>query len=282
MRLAILACLAAVGCRHAGSETLKVGTTGRHYEVFVPSDAQDLPLVIALHGGGSTARQMEKFSRFDEVAAREGFVVVYPDGIDHHWSDGRIPNGVDDVAFIGALIDEMATLHHIDRHRVYATGISNGGMMSYRLACDLPDRIAAIAPVAGNVPAVVPCTPGHPVSVLAINGTADPLVPYGGGQVVKTRGAVLAASASVAIFARADGCGDATSTEEPDTAPDDGSRTTRTQFACPGKLDVELLTLTGGGHTWPGGVQYLPKRFIGPVSRDFDATERIWSFFAAR
>ncbi len=289
MRSTTLACLALLtGCHDTtGSETLRVGSpgttgiAGRHYELFVPSDTPNLPLVIALHGGRGNAKQMEKFIRLDEVAAREGFVVVYPDGIGHQWNDGRqqISTGQDDVAFISALIDEMIAKHHVDPHRVYVTGISNGGMMSYRLACDLPDRIVAIAPVVGNVPSAVPCKPAHPISVLAINGTADPLVPYNGGQVAKTRGAVLAARDSVAIFAAADGCGAASSTDEPDTDPDDGSRTTRTQFACPGKRAVELLTLTGAGHTWPGRAQYLPKFVIGPVSRDFDATERIWEFF---
>ena len=282
MRLAMLACLALAGCHDtAGAETLKVGTTGRHYELFVPSDTPNLPLVIVLHGGRGNGKQTERFVRFDEVAAREQFVVAYPDGVGHQWNDGRaeIATGADDVAFIAALIDELAIVHHIDRHRVYVTGISNGGMMAYRLACDLADRIVAIAPVAGNVPAVPPCQPTGAISVLAINGTADPLVPYDGGQVMKTRGAVLAAQVSVAAFAARAGCTSPTTQDEPDVDPADGSRTRRTRYACPGTIGVELLTIVGGGHTWPGAAQYLPRALIGPVSRDFDATERIWQFF---
>jgi polyhydroxybutyrate depolymerase len=283
MRMLWLVMLAA--CHDpAGSETLVVGTAGtggRHYEQFVPSDTPNLPLVIALHGGRGNGRQMEKFSKLDEIAAREGFVVVYPDGVGHQWNDGRaeISTGQNDVAFISALIDEMIAKHHIDPKRVYVTGISNGGMMSYRLACDLADRIVAIAPVAGNIPAIPPCNPSRAVSVLAINGTMDPLVPYDGGQVLKTRGAVLGAPVSVARFAAADGCSAPVTTDEADVDASDGSTTRRTAYACPGKLGVELLSIIGGGHTWPGGSQYLPKAFIGTVSRDFDASERIWKFF---
>ena len=117
------------------------------------------------------------------------------------------------------------------------------------------------------------------MSVLAINGTADPLVPYDGGQVLKTRGAVLAAPVSVATFATVAGCTAPVTVDEPDVDPSDGATTRRTRYTCPGKLGVELLSIIGGGHTWPGGTQYLPKVLIGPVSRDFNASERIWQFF---
>jgi polyhydroxybutyrate depolymerase len=272
--------LALAACRPAGSSTLHVGSVTRHYEEFVPTDTPGMPLVIALHGRGSTGRQMERFTHLDDIAAREQFVVVYPDGIDHRWNDGRDNTGVDDVAFIAQLIDEMAARHAIDRSRVYVTGISNGGMMSYRLACDLSDRIAAIAPVAGDLP-TAPCTPSHPVSVLAINGTSDPLVPYEGGM-VGHRGTVLSSPASAQFFATRDGCRAADTADEPDVDRDDGVRSHDRRYRCPPRLAVELVTLDGGGHTWPGGPQYLPKVLIGPTSRDFDASERIWAFFADR
>jgi polyhydroxybutyrate depolymerase len=279
----VLPILFAIAACHdtAGAETLHVGNADRHYEVFVPSDRVGMPLVIALHGHGGTGRQMEKFIKLDEVAAREQFVVVYPDGVDHGWNDGReeIKNGADDVAYISSLIDEMAAQHQIDRKRVYVTGMSNGAMMSYRLACAIPDKIVAIAPVAGEVPAKPPCAPKHTISVLAINGTADRFVPYEGGQIIRDRGLVLSAPESTGMFAALDGCTGPGSNAEPDTDPGDGTHTTRIAYVCPGKLGVELLAVTGGGHTWPGAMQYLPKSIIGPVSRDFSATERIWQFF---
>lgn len=272
--LALCAVLAA--CRPAGSSTLQVGNRTRHYEVFVPSDTPNLPLVIALHGRGSTGKQMERFTHFDDVAAREQVVVVYPDAIDHHWNDSRLgtSDGVDDVAFIAALIDDMAARHHIDRHRVYVTGMSNGAMMSYTLGCTMADRIAAIAPVAGDLP-TAPCRPARPISVLAINGTDDPFVPYGGGTAGRG-GEVLSAPASTDAFAMIDGCA------APVSAREGTTQTIARSYACPGNLAVELLTIEHGGHTWPGGPQYLPKVVIGATSHDFDASERIWRFFASR
>ena len=303
MRLAIA--LGLIACHSASvaprdDGTLDVHGQRRHYELFVPTTGTGMPLVIALHGHFGTGKQMERFTRFDEVAAREQFVVAYPDGaemergglgptrgIDRGWNDGRseISNGADDVGFIAALIDELAANHGIDRGRVYVTGISNGAMMSYRLACDLGDKIVAIAPVAGNVPVtdVTACHPKAPISVLAINGDADPLVPYAGGQTAKVRGAVMSATASTQLFATADGCGPAQpAVDEPDKDPNDGARPRHIEYACSPPLAVELVTIVGGGHTWPGAAQYLPAAVIGPVDRDFDATERIWQFFVER
>jgi polyhydroxybutyrate depolymerase len=281
---ALVAAVSLLGaCRPQGASIIHVGTTERHYELFVPTDTPNLPLVIALHGAGGTGRQMQRFAGFDNIAAREQFLVAYPDGVDHHWNDGRgaVNTGVDDVAFIASLIDEIAGVHAIDRTRVYVTGASNGAMMTYRLGCDLADRIAGIAPVIGNLPATITCAPRAPLSVLAINGTDDPLVPYGGGEVARNRGTVLSAMLSTAAFARAAGCSGAQPTiNEPDIDRDDGSRTRRTRYSCPAPVEIELLTLEGAGHTWPGGPQYLPRFVIGGTSHDFDGGERIWEFFA--
>lgn len=282
---ALALALALVGCRPTGSTTLEVGGRARHFDVFAPPGGPGMPLVIVLHGNGGTGPQMRRFTHLDAIAAREQFVVVYPDAVGHHWNDGRpeLASGVDDVAFVASLIDEMARRYAIDRHRVYVTGISNGAIMSYRLACELGDRIAAIAPVAGDLPRVPPCTPPAPVSVLAINGTADPLVPYGGGEIGRGRGTVLSAAASTALFAHRAGCGPAYSeTALPDRDPDDGTRSElATYTACPPGVAVELVTVEHGGHTWPGGVQYLPRIAIGATARDFDGSELIWQFFAA-
>ncbi|HEY5952628.1 MAG TPA: PHB depolymerase family esterase [Kofleriaceae bacterium] len=261
--------------------------TARHHELFVPSDQPNLPLVIALHGNGGSGRQMERLTGFDQIAAREHFVVAYPDGIDHHWNDGRpeLDTGVDDVAYLAGLIDELVQQHSIDRSRIYVTGFSNGAMMSFRLACDLSDRIAAVAPVAGNLPSAIHCAPQAPLSVLIIDGTADPLVPYEGGVVGaklrKNRGTVLSSALSIEQFARTAQCGDPHTVDEPDLDPNDGTRARRTAYTCPAGLGVELVTVDGGGHTWAGGEQYAPAALIGPVSRDFSASERIWEFFAA-
>lgn len=268
-----------------GPHVVRVGAQARHYQLFVPPGAERAPrpLVIALHGHYGTGAQMERSTGFDRIAAREGFVVAYPDGLDRGWADGREPATVDDVAFIAALIDDIAAHHAIDRARVYVTGMSNGAMMAYTLACRLGDQIAAIAPVTGELAAnVAPtCAPRRPVAVLAINGQDDPLVPFAGGQVARRRGEVLSALASTATFARAAGCGDPAVTAEPDRV-DDGTHAVRYVYACAADAPaVELVAIAGMGHTWPGGDQYLPRAIIGRVSHQLDASEAIWAFFAA-
>ncbi|HEX7521757.1 MAG TPA: PHB depolymerase family esterase, partial [Acidimicrobiia bacterium] len=149
-----------------------------------------VPLLIQLHGGGGAGRGIDRLTRFHDLADHERFVVVAPSGVARNWNDGRIAprmraamEGVDDVGFIATLIDSIAARAPIDRRRVYAVGMSNGAMMAGRLACQLSERIAAIAQVAGTAAADAAqwCHPGRPVPVMQIHGTADPLVPYEGG-----------------------------------------------------------------------------------------------------
>jgi polyhydroxybutyrate depolymerase len=273
-------------CHHDAAVTLAGPLENRHYEVYVPPNLPPgRPLVVVLHGNGGDGHQMRRFAHFDDLAARDGFVVAYPDGIGRHWNDGRpeLATDVDDVEFLRALIEDLAVRYAVDRRRIYVTGMSNGAIMAYRLACEMSDRIAAIAPVAGELDEVPACASGPPISVLAINGTADPIVPFAGGVVGRNRGHVHAAGESVAVFARRAGCSIARASEDlPDNDPDDNTRSQRTRYTeCQVGLAVDLVTVENGGHTWPGAQQYLPKGLIGPVSRDFDASVLIWQFFVA-
>lgn len=266
--------------------TLRVAGVDRSYLVFSPSTQRadhPLPLVLVFHGAGATPRGMARHTGFSALAEREGFVVIYPAGIDRRWNDGRgygVPH--DDVAFIRALLDTVGHRLAIDPRRIYATGISNGAMFTYRLACDMPGVFAAIAPVAGAMPDTLAatCAHGAPVSLAAFQGTADRLIPYQGGGVVRRRGRVLSATASAGMWAETDGCtGDPTVTMEPDRAPSDGMRVKRTAYTgCKPGLDVELYTIEGGGHTWPGGPAAGPS--VGRVTLDIRATTTIWSFFS--
>jgi polyhydroxybutyrate depolymerase len=223
--------------------------------------------------------------------------VIYPDGIELNWNDGRMDEeardrahreNIDDVGFISDLIDLMLKEYNIDPLRVYVTGISNGAIMSYRLACELSQKITAIAPVDGNIPYLLvnECTPSRPVSVLAINNINDPLVPFYGGEIqgkikkVKL-GKVLSASESVGFWVKRDNCSIMPLvTDEPDRDPKDGTRVKSTRYinGIEGS-EVILYAVDGGGHTWPGGFQYLPAWIIGKTSRDIDANEVIWAFF---
>ena len=293
-----LGCSRRLGSRSAELDrTIVVDGRKRSFSLHVPAghSVGALPLVIVLHGGGGTARGMRQQTRgkLDELSDRDGFVVAYPDGVGKHWNDGRLPGEdeasrehVDDVAFLAAMIDAVGRELSIDPKRVFATGISNGGMMSYRLACDLSARIAAIAPVVASMSPVVVegCHPGRPVPVLAINGTSDPLVPWEGGQVhfgAKMLGEVLPVRKTVEHWARLDSChSPPVDRDLPDRDPSDGVRAHVHEWGgCAPGADVVLYELEGGGHTWPGGEQYLPSTVVGPVCRDFDASEVAWEFF---
>jgi polyhydroxybutyrate depolymerase len=279
------------------SSSILSGGLQRTYDVHISADydkSKPTPLVIVLHGGDGNGQGMIKLTGFNAVADRENFIVVYPDGFEKHWNDGRAvqrysaqAQNIDDVSFISALIDHLSDQYNIDANRVYATGISNGAFMSNRLGCQLSQKIAAIAPVAGNMPAnIAPtCAPTRPISVLIINGTDDPLVPWTGGYAhlgsIKL-GEILSVDNTVKLWVDNDKCPSSpTVAELPDKDPSDGTRvTTETYSGCADSTEVILFKVEGGGHTWPGGLQYLPEAIIGRTSRDFNASNVIWQFFS--
>ncbi|MDF1701655.1 MAG: PHB depolymerase family esterase [Planctomycetota bacterium] len=275
------------------------GGRKRTYRLITPSGhtkTKPAPLVLALHGGGGEAKQFDASTggQFRREADKRGWVVALPQGIAKGWNDGRPLDtlrarqrkGVDDVAFLSAVIDKVHASHGIDRSRVYATGISNGGFMSIRLGLELSDRIAAIAPVTAQLQKVhADKRPAQPVGLMVINGTSDPLVPYGGGHVTafgRKRGAIFSTNETIVRWRAFNGCQtDAQAQPLPDKAPRDGTTTTVTRYTpCRRGAEVVLVRVQGGGHAWPGGTQYLPQRLVGRASRDFEATPRIFDFFA--
>ena len=274
----------------------------RTFHIHIPSfydKSVQIPLVIALHGRGGNGWSMILLTRkgFNKLADKDGFIMLYPDGIDLNWNDGRMDEeandrahreNIDDVGFISALIDSMIRDYNINPNQVYVTGISNGAIMSYRLACELSHKITAIAPVDGNIPYMLfpDCLPSRSVSVLAINNLNDPLVPFDGGDIYGqfrrvNLGKVLSVNESVGFWVDWNMCSTIPAvTEEPDRDPKDGTRVTCKQYI--NNIDgteVILYVVDGGGHTWPGGFQYLPSWIIGKTCRDIDANEVIWSFF---
>ena len=253
---------------------------------YQPNPAHPLPLLIVLHGGSSDAHGMIKLTQegFNRLADEHRFMVVYPNGIGRQWNDGRFMmrrgRDIDDVSFLSELIDSLAPVYAVDKRRVYVTGMSNGGHMAYRLACDLSDKIAGIAPVAALMPTEL--MPTRPVPVLFIAGTDDPLIPYKGGAVqvgMLQRGTVRSAMETLRVWAEANRCGGEPSTELLDDAdPTDRMSVQRTMYRdC--AASVVMYTVIGGGHTWPGGKQYLGEQMIGKTSRDIDACQVIWEFF---
>ena len=283
------------GARPAPSTPVEitVGGLNRSYEIHVPrspAPGRGYPVLIALHGGGGQAESMIRLTKLHDLADARGFIVVSPNGIDKHWNDGRttVKRKVDDVGFIAAMLDAVERDYRVDRGRIYATGISNGAIMSNRLACDLSDRIAGIAPVAGTLATdyASACHPANPVAVLQISGDSDPIMPYAGGAVADfggrgEGGLVQSAPQSSAFWARLDGCGRAAATVEfPTVRPGDSTRIAVLRYRdCPAGARVELWTVKGGGHTWPGGAQYLPAVFIGRASQQVNASAAIADFF---
>jgi polyhydroxybutyrate depolymerase len=269
--------------------TLEVEGGLRSYRLHVPTGhdpSVPLALVVALHGGGGNGANLEAHVGLDAIADREGFLVVYPDGSGRlgdlllTWNSGNccgfaLDQQADDVAFLRALVSHLSQRFAIDPARVYATGMSNGGMMSYRLACEASDLFAAVAPVAGALN--VDCEPSEPLSVLAIHGTADRHVLFEGGAPVVSVDSHERVDRSVhyamAFWAARDGCALGPTTEHGGTVnhevyPD-----------CDTGLAVELLAVEGGGHAWPGGESF--SRLRDEPSQALDASEAIWAFFEA-
>jgi polyhydroxybutyrate depolymerase len=268
------------------SRSLQLGSLQRTYLLHIPVSLDphtSTPLLLVFHGAGGRGAGFAQHTGFSSLADAKRFIVVYPDGIRRRWNDGRSAGpSQDDVGFVRALLDTLKAEFAIDTRRIYATGISNGAMFSYRLACDLPGVFAAIAPVAGALPAELAprCTQAEPLAIVAFQGTADRFVPIGGGAVAGRRGRVLSAEETMAFWAGVDGCSLAAVTEvEPDRDPGDGTRVRRSEYpGCSHGKELVLYTVEGGGHTWPGGPS-VARLVVGRVSRDIDATATIWEFF---
>lgn len=259
-----------------------------------------MPLVIALHGGGGTGKRMEKLTQegFNRLAGREGFIVVYPDGLEKHWNDGRTvkeagwrahKENIDDVGFISALIEHLVKEKNADPKKVYITGVSNGALMASKLACEKAERIAAVALVAGTIAeAFAPhCSPSRPIPILMMHGTKDPFVLWEGGEIAENLprgrrfGRTQSVPETVKFWAKHNECSlSPIITQETDKDPKDGTRVRKEAYSnCKNNAEVILYAIENGGHTWPSGHKYLPDRIVGKTSKDIDANEIIWDFF---
>jgi polyhydroxybutyrate depolymerase len=255
----------------------------RTYLLYVPETydaATATPLVICLHGFAQWPAHQMEMTGWNELADQFGFIVVYPAGTGFplRWNaGGELGTANDplfDVIFLSDLIDSLQNEYNIDEARIYANGLSNGAGMSHMLACKLSDRIAAVGTVAGaySLP-WSECTPSRPVPVIAFHGTADPIVPYGGGRSRSPDLPLPAVEDWAATWAERNGCGDA-----PLELPSSGEVSAIRYTDCNKGADVVLYTVQGGGHTWPGGAP-LPEWLAGHTTSDIDATEEMWEFF---
>lgn len=279
--------------------SLTVGGHARTYLLHVPKKiASPAPLVLVFHGGSDTPENMERISGFSELADERGFLVVYPAALEGNWADGRgtaasEQHGIDDVAFTRAIVGDIRKHYPVDPKRIFATGPSNGGIFSNRLGCEAADLFAAIGPVIGTIASnlVTRCHPAQPISVIGIQGVADPLMPFDGGDEggqhhLGRGGRIEGSRATQALWAKADRCTSGPSvTELPQTASDGTHVTRRSWTGCASGTSVVWYEIGGGGHRWPPRQAQRPmaervaQRAFGVSSQNIDATRELWRFF---
>ncbi|HEX2666860.1 MAG TPA: PHB depolymerase family esterase [Gammaproteobacteria bacterium] len=265
----------------------------RSYLLHLPDPLPNtaMPVVVVLHGGGGNSESIAQQTRFDAMADKNGFIVVYPNGTDQvrplmnmlgkpgllTWNAGGCcgyarDQNVDDVGFIRAVVMEVVKDNGADPKRIYATGISNGGMMAYRLACEASDLFAAVAPVAA-VQEAKDCKPAHPVSVFHIHGGNDENVPLAGGVGKKAleKESRPPVQDSLDFWVKQDGCTVTVRSQEPGVDMVNYG-------ACEEGTDVQFFLVRDGGHSWPGGARVA--EFLDAPSPALNATEAIWDFFS--
>ena len=279
----------------------------RQYRIHVPKtydSATATPMVVCLHGGGGNCHYASLMG-LTPVANRHNFIAVYPNAVDRHWNDGRDTKpfaehdrDIDDADFLKTVVSRVREKYNIDSEQIFVMGPSNGGFMSQRLAMEQSETFSAAAILIATMGEAIKddFQPEHPVSILYMNGTEDPLVPYEGGPLtldlfprlramsgkpVSSRGICIPTDEAVSLWLERNKIDSEPETIElKDKDPDDGSVIQRSLWT-DGELGtaVALYKVVGGGHTIPGTHYLIPEKFVGPVNQDIDAFETIWQFF---
>ncbi|NOT42853.1 MAG: hypothetical protein HOP13_20425 [Alphaproteobacteria bacterium] len=270
---------------------LAVDGSARTYTLIAPDKASEpLPLLIVYHGGGQTAERARRYTRFDEWAGRENYAVVYPQGKNNQWNDGRVSDDIsdrnaNDIEFTREIVEQLVAEGVADRGRVFLTGASNGGMMAMRAACEMGNAIAGIAPVVANLPVDWECR-AKAMPVLFIHGTDDEFMPYEGGEVAKGKtrrnlGTVRSADETISVFQRMNGCSGVKEMKTLDEVGRDKTAAVITDYDCK-SAPLRQIEIQGGGHTWPGArTGVLADWLLGNTSEEVNATAEIWNFFRA-
>jgi poly(3-hydroxybutyrate) depolymerase len=331
-------------------EKVTVNEVDRTYTVRLPrgyDHERKYPVVILLHGMNQDTDDMERLTRFDELADKDSIIAVYPSALHGRWNvgvhpeeqrmamgpgggrrhgggypgggypgggypgggypgggggyprgGGGYPGGgqpggqrreenrpapADDLEFLNQMLDQIALKFSVDTTRIYATGLSEGGLMAMKVGCSMSDRIAAIAPVGAAMPKTMICLPSRPMPVVMINGTSDPVVPFRGGTEHNLDVKVVSVEDSAKAWAKLDRCAEKPSqTKLP--AREKGGMETKvdTYDGCQQGAQVVSYSVKGGGNTWPGGEQYEVEKQIGKTSQDLNANETIWNFLVTK
>lgn len=322
-------------------EKVTIDDVDRNYLVRLPRgyDAkQKYPVVILLHGLNQDTDDMERLTRFAELADKDGIIAVYPSALHGRWNvgvhapqpqqymgrpgggrgghrggggypggggggypgggGGGYPGGgqsggrdhdqarqeqPDDIDFFNLMLDQMALKFSVDQSRIYATGLSEGGLMAMKAGCSMADRIAAIAPVAAAMPKTMICLPSRPLPVVMINGTSDPVVPYGGGTEHNLRVPVISVEDSAKAWAKMAHCSEKpTQSKLPSHEKGDMEVKVETYDGCQQGAQIVSYSVKGAGNTWPGGEQYEVEKEVGKTSPDPNANETIWGFLSTK
>jgi len=291
----LLACMLAAPAARADEErTLMMGSVEqRNYRIHLPPNPANAgPVVIALHGMLQSADGMDSYLGLNLVADRENFTVVYPYGLGNSWKDGRnpalrmtfwAPPG-DDVEFLSKLVATLVEQRIADPGRIYLVGLSNGGYMTYRMACERPDLFAAYATLSATVPTSyrTSCRPSRAVPVLMINGTADMIVPFYGNALPGFM-SLYPVMGTAKLFAELDGCANAAESAVPSREANGTSVTLIYWSNCRDRSAVVLFRVNNGGHQSPsigaGRETPIAARMLGLRNHDIDAAEEVWAFF---
>lgn len=279
------------GAKPPTRQEISIAGVKRSFYIYIPETARlPAPTVFVFHGGGGKAESVDySVGGIAKLADEEGFIVVNPAGVDKHWNDGRKIEGQgqeDDVAFIREVIDGLVVGKQADPARIYACGISNGGFFSQYLAQQLKGKIAAVASIAASVSDSMAASEVSCEPIMFVLGTKDPLVPFNGGRIggkllKADRGAVLPFADSINFWCKANGATKLTVDQRlPNIVSSDHCQVEVRRYGNEGNsAEVLVYKIVGGGHTWPQGLQYLPKAMVGIVCRDFNCNEAIWNFF---
>jgi polyhydroxybutyrate depolymerase len=271
----------------AGHVTIESGGA-RRTAVIVERERLKLgrrPVIVVLHGGSGSGARVRRNLGLEDAIRSHNVTLVYPDAIDGHWGDTK-ETAQRDIDFLRTLIDQLIGNGTADRRKIFIVGSSTGGMLALRIACDRAGQAyAGVATIIANLPADIAesCQPPKPIPLMVINGTANPIMPYAGGKTTlgDSKIEVVSTDATLAAFAKADGCGDGRTTLAlPDKDPRDGTRSYLDKLnGC--KAPIELIRIEGGGHTIPGRFSAGTTRGqpVGAHTHDFDAAHVIWDFF---
>ncbi len=272
--------------------SINVKGVERTFHFFAPENAKNekRPLLIFLHGGGGSGKRFFKLdnARGISLAQENGFIAVYPDGLKRRWNDGRAVefSQSDDISFLDSLIDHFIKNFKADEKSIFIAGISNGGFMAYSYAFERPGKIRGLAAVASGLQKklIEEKKKTAPLNTLVISGNEDPLIPFEGGKpqihlLVKRRlGELMSWEEAKKFWLNNNSCLKKNESYELNTDKEDGTSVIFEEYSCLNSKTAFYL-IKGGGHAWPGGIQYLPERRIGKTSREFNATDKIIDFF---